>query len=299
MHNHRVLGNQAPNGGFSRFQALHGDNNLAVWLRQAGYYTAMIGKYLNGYVFQPARAARLVGVARAPRTRRSTATRSNENGTMVRLRPGPRRLQAGRPDPQGGGPRRPPGADGAAVLPLAHLHGPARRRAAEPEPAGQLPRGREAGAAPRPRVRLRAAAEAPELQRGRRLRQAGQDPQPPAVERGSDRGHPAQVPLRAGVAAVGGRGRQEGRRCAEGEGRARQHGARSTPPTTATSTASTGSPRTSSTSTRSRSGCRSDARPGHPAGGEGREPRDQRRPGADDRRRWRTRTPACRWTGAR
>ena len=26
MHNHRVLGNRGPNGGFSRFQALHGDN---------------------------------------------------------------------------------------------------------------------------------------------------------------------------------------------------------------------------------------------------------------------------------
>ena len=33
MHNHGVLGNQPPNGGFRRFQALHGNNNLAVWLR--------------------------------------------------------------------------------------------------------------------------------------------------------------------------------------------------------------------------------------------------------------------------
>jgi N-acetylglucosamine-6-sulfatase len=53
MHNHRVLGNQAPNGGFGRFQALHGNNNLAVWLRRAGYYTALFGRYLNGYVFRP------------------------------------------------------------------------------------------------------------------------------------------------------------------------------------------------------------------------------------------------------
>ncbi len=49
MHNHRVLSNLAPNGGFDRFQSLHGNNNLAVWLRRAGYYTAMIGRYLNGY----------------------------------------------------------------------------------------------------------------------------------------------------------------------------------------------------------------------------------------------------------
>jgi N-acetylglucosamine-6-sulfatase len=48
-HNHRVLSNEAPNGGFDRFEALHGDNNLAVWLQAAGYYTGMIGKYLNGY----------------------------------------------------------------------------------------------------------------------------------------------------------------------------------------------------------------------------------------------------------
>jgi N-acetylglucosamine-6-sulfatase len=53
MHNHGVLANQAPNGGFGRFQALHGNNNLAVWLRNAGYYTAMIGRYLNGYANNP------------------------------------------------------------------------------------------------------------------------------------------------------------------------------------------------------------------------------------------------------
>ena len=53
MHNHGVLGNQPPNGGFGRFQALHGNNNLAVWLQRAGYYTAMIGKYLNGYSNNP------------------------------------------------------------------------------------------------------------------------------------------------------------------------------------------------------------------------------------------------------
>ena len=52
-HNHGVLGNTPPNGGFGRFEALHGDNNLAVWLQDAGYYTGMIGKYLNGYSNNP------------------------------------------------------------------------------------------------------------------------------------------------------------------------------------------------------------------------------------------------------
>jgi arylsulfatase A-like enzyme len=49
MHNHRVFGNKYPGGGFKRFQELHGGYNLAVWLQRAGYYTGMIGKYLNEY----------------------------------------------------------------------------------------------------------------------------------------------------------------------------------------------------------------------------------------------------------
>jgi arylsulfatase A-like enzyme len=53
MHNHGVFGNKAPTGGFGRFEDLHADNNLAVWLRNAGYYTALVGKYLNGYSNQP------------------------------------------------------------------------------------------------------------------------------------------------------------------------------------------------------------------------------------------------------
>jgi N-acetylglucosamine-6-sulfatase len=52
-HNHGVLGNTGPNGGFGRFEALHGDNNLAVWLHDAGYHTALIGKYLNLYPSDP------------------------------------------------------------------------------------------------------------------------------------------------------------------------------------------------------------------------------------------------------
>jgi N-acetylglucosamine-6-sulfatase len=46
-HNHGVLGNLPPTGGYG---ALGGkDNTLPVWLRRAGYYTTHIGKYLNGY----------------------------------------------------------------------------------------------------------------------------------------------------------------------------------------------------------------------------------------------------------
>ena len=45
-HNHGVMGNTPPHGGF---QAFRDDETLAVWLTRAGYNTALLGKYLNGY----------------------------------------------------------------------------------------------------------------------------------------------------------------------------------------------------------------------------------------------------------
>ncbi len=45
-HNHGVLGNQLPEGGYYK---LDSTNTLAVWLRRAGYNTIQLGKYLNGY----------------------------------------------------------------------------------------------------------------------------------------------------------------------------------------------------------------------------------------------------------
>ena len=45
-HNHGVLGNAPPLGGYI---ALDHSNTLPIWLQQAGYYTALVGKYLNGY----------------------------------------------------------------------------------------------------------------------------------------------------------------------------------------------------------------------------------------------------------
>jgi arylsulfatase A-like enzyme len=44
-HNHGVVSTELPNG----YNGLNHTNTLAVWLRQAGYRTAMVGKYLNGY----------------------------------------------------------------------------------------------------------------------------------------------------------------------------------------------------------------------------------------------------------
>ena len=48
-HNHRVLSNAPPDGGYGVFNELHGDNNLPLWLQAAGYQTSYVGKFLNGY----------------------------------------------------------------------------------------------------------------------------------------------------------------------------------------------------------------------------------------------------------
>jgi N-acetylglucosamine-6-sulfatase len=45
-HNHHVMGLYPPTGGYIRFDR---SNSLPVWLEQAGYATAHIGKYMNGY----------------------------------------------------------------------------------------------------------------------------------------------------------------------------------------------------------------------------------------------------------
>ena len=49
-HNHGVLRNSGPAGGFVRFYQENAGSSLPVWLAPR-YHTAHIGKYLNGYVF--------------------------------------------------------------------------------------------------------------------------------------------------------------------------------------------------------------------------------------------------------
>jgi hypothetical protein len=82
-HNHRVLDNKEPAGGFTRFEALHGDNNLAIWLQNAGYYTAMIGKTLNGYPGDVVPDGWSEWYAGAPNDQSVYDYTMNENGTMV------------------------------------------------------------------------------------------------------------------------------------------------------------------------------------------------------------------------
>jgi arylsulfatase A-like enzyme len=45
-HNHGVLENEEPTGGYYRLKS---ENTLPVWLRKAGYRTIHVGKYLNDY----------------------------------------------------------------------------------------------------------------------------------------------------------------------------------------------------------------------------------------------------------
>ena len=50
VHNHQVLGNKAPEGGFEKFHSLKEDQStVGTWLHAAGYRTGFVGKYLNGY----------------------------------------------------------------------------------------------------------------------------------------------------------------------------------------------------------------------------------------------------------
>jgi N-acetylglucosamine-6-sulfatase len=46
MHNHGVLGNRPPEGGYGRLDTTE---YLPVWLQRAGYHTVHIGKFLNRY----------------------------------------------------------------------------------------------------------------------------------------------------------------------------------------------------------------------------------------------------------
>src|SRR5215213_7673918 len=49
-HNHQILSNEVPLGGFEKFRYLGlQDSTAATWLKAAGYRTALVGKYLNGY----------------------------------------------------------------------------------------------------------------------------------------------------------------------------------------------------------------------------------------------------------
>jgi N-acetylglucosamine-6-sulfatase len=82
-HNHGVTGNGGPTGGFDRFEALHANNNLATWMQGAGYHTALIGKYLNGYDGDVVPPGWSEWFGAAPDTQSVYDYTINENGTQV------------------------------------------------------------------------------------------------------------------------------------------------------------------------------------------------------------------------
>jgi N-acetylglucosamine-6-sulfatase len=85
-HNHTIMGNAAPTGGYDKLAPTH-SNTLPAWLRQAGYHTAHVGKYLNGYgrarpTEVPAGWAEWYG-STDPSTYRFYNYTLNENGRLV------------------------------------------------------------------------------------------------------------------------------------------------------------------------------------------------------------------------
>jgi arylsulfatase A-like enzyme len=82
-HNHGVLANEPPYGGFSTFA--HQETTFPVALQNAGYHTVHIGKYLNGYgtppVVPPGWSEWYGSVD--PSTYRYFGYSLNENGTLT------------------------------------------------------------------------------------------------------------------------------------------------------------------------------------------------------------------------
>jgi N-acetylglucosamine-6-sulfatase len=56
-HSHLLYNNDPPFGGFHKFHETGAEHStIAVWLQSAGYRTALVGKYLNGYPYREDRA---------------------------------------------------------------------------------------------------------------------------------------------------------------------------------------------------------------------------------------------------
>src|SRR5215211_2224692 len=96
-HNHTVMGNAPPQGGYDKWRPTEG-NSLPVWLRSAGYTTVHIGKYLNGYgrtepTHVPAGWAEWYGSV-DPSTYRYYGYTLNENGRLVAYGTRPEDYQA-------------------------------------------------------------------------------------------------------------------------------------------------------------------------------------------------------------
>ena len=291
-HNHGVLSNQAPDGGYGLFNELHGDNNLAVWLQEAGYATSYVGKFLNEYAEPDEYGTLPRDVPQgwddwrvlAPSNAQYFGYTLNQNGRLTEFgereqdystdvfttkakRFIRRSSQASKPFFLTLGYAAPHGGGGGAP-------GRSCNRGAVPAPRdlGTLKQ-KKKGALP---TSFNEADVSREAEPGLRARRAHPGP---------DQRHAAQAPLRLGVAALGRRQRRRDRRGDQARRRAHATPTSSSSPTTATCAASTGSETRSATSTRSRPGPRSSpAGPGSPATRSSMDVVTQRRPGADDPR---------------
>ena len=180
-HDHGVVGNNLANG----LARLDQSNTLPVWLRHAGYSTILVGKYLNEYGQLQGKAippgwtewygaTKLAyydhkinqrGQDREVRRRRPPTTRPTSSPTSRSTRSA------------GGRRSRSRSSSGSRT---------SRRTGGGPREADDPPGLGTPVAAPRAqgRVRVGAAAAAAVVQRGRRLRQAGGDPEPAAARAG-------------------------------------------------------------------------------------------------------------------
>src|SRR5918996_1029551 len=96
-HNHTVMGNRGPQGGYDKWRQTEA-NSLPAWLRNAGYTTVHIGKYLNGYgrsapTHVPAGWSEWYGSV-DPSTYRFFDYTLNENGRLVTYGNRPQDYQA-------------------------------------------------------------------------------------------------------------------------------------------------------------------------------------------------------------
>ena len=48
-----MIGNVWPEGGYDRWKQAKQGDDLPVWLEQAGYRNALLGKYFNEYPYHP------------------------------------------------------------------------------------------------------------------------------------------------------------------------------------------------------------------------------------------------------
>jgi N-acetylglucosamine-6-sulfatase len=172
-HNHGVVGNRPPTGGYG---ALDAAETLPVWLRRAGYVTLHVGKFLNRYGIDGPPTEVPPGwdewhASVDPLTYEYYGTRLNQNGTLrtypetystdlyarraeeliarASARRRPFFLSVGFLAPHAGGPPEPDDPAGLATPALARRH--RDRFAAEPLPRAVRVAAREADLSDKPR----------------------------------------------------------------------------------------------------------------------------------------------------